>query len=82
MREGRCGVERMKKKEKKKNERSDNEDGVGRCEEKKKKKERYLVYWGLFYFCAIFKLKLNCHLRIGCRKSWILQPIHIEVKFY
>jgi hypothetical protein len=68
-------VERRKKKEKnKKNERSDNDDGVGRCEEKKKKKktERYLVYWGLFYFGAIFKLKLSCYLRIGCCKSWVL----------
>jgi hypothetical protein len=52
-----------------------------RKERKKKKRERYLVYWGLFYFDAIFKLKLSCHLRIGYYKSWILQPIRIEVKF-
>jgi hypothetical protein len=59
------------------------DDGVGRCEEKKRKKkkektERYLTYWGLFYFGAIFKLKLSCHLRIGCCKSWVLQLIRIQ----
>jgi hypothetical protein len=66
--------------------------GVGRCREKKRKKERkkkkkkkterYLVYWGLFYFGAIFELKLSCHLGIGCCKSWVLQSIRIEVKFF
>jgi hypothetical protein len=55
---------------------------VGVKRREKKKPERYLVYWGLFYFGAIFKLKLSCHLRIGCCKSWVLQPIHIEVKFF
>jgi hypothetical protein len=35
------------KKEKKKNERSDNDDGVGRCREEKKN-ERYLVDWAYF----------------------------------
>jgi hypothetical protein len=50
-------------------------------ERRKKKTERYLVYWGLFYFGAIFELKLSCHLEIGCYKSWVLQPISIEVKF-
>jgi hypothetical protein len=41
--------------------------GVKRRREEKKN-ERYLVHWGLFYFGAIFKLKLSCHLRIEYQK--------------
>jgi hypothetical protein len=57
-----------------------NDDGVGRREEKRK--ERNPFYLSLCYFDAIFELKLNCQLGIGCYKSWVLQLIHIEIKFF
>jgi hypothetical protein len=79
-------VERRKKKGKKKKMREVmNDDGVGKRGEKrkerKKKKERNLVYLGLCYFGTIFELKLSYQQRIGCCKSWVLQPICIEGKF-
>ena len=43
---------------------------VGREKKRNKKKfERNLVYLALYYFVAIFKLKLRCQLGIGCCKS-------------
>ena len=43
---------------------------VGREKKGKKKKiERNLVYLALYYFGAIFKLKLRCQLEIECCKS-------------
>jgi hypothetical protein len=72
------------KEEKEKKERSD--DGVGKHGEKRKEREkkieRNLVNLVLCYFGVIFELKLRCQLGIRCCKSWVLQPICIEVKFF
>ena len=48
-----------------------NDDGVGKRGEKRKN-EINLVYLGLYYFGAIFELKLSYQLGIGCCKSWVL----------